>query len=114
MTYYRTQSADRNTADLLDPAKQLSYAWSDETNVRHGISVFDSIEGLATYLAASGIEFRPDWVLITLDGPLADDKDHDAHLGADLIRPEVIIDVEPITARLLPLIDAAWDASQAA
>ncbi|MGC0364828.1 hypothetical protein ABH922_002812 [Rhodococcus sp. 27YEA15] len=112
MSYYRVQAADFDTAALLDPELQVSESYSSD-DVRTGISVCDSLEELATYLAGSGVPFDATSVVVELDGPDSDDEDEDAHLGARLIMPTSIISVTPITDTLLDLIDAAFDAMEA-
>lgn len=105
-TYYRIQDADRDVADLLDPEQQYSISYVDDTE-RHGISVCDSLEDLADYLAHSGVPFDTTSVVVAVSGPLSEDEDEDADQGALLVIPERIVSVEPMTDRLADLIDAA-------
>lgn len=112
-SYYRIQDAGRDVAALLDPAQQTSLSYSTDTE-RHGVSVCDSIEALATYLAQSGVEFTAQSVVVEVTGPLSDDTDEDANLGALLVLPTAILSVEPMTARLADLIDAAYGTLYAA
>lgn len=112
MTYYRIQSADRDPQLLLDPAYQVSEAWNgNETLTRRGVSVCDSLEALAQYLVTDG-EGIPygvgEWVVVELEGTLSEDTPVDD--GEILIHPTRIVSVESIDDRLLPLIDAAYDA----
>lgn len=93
--------------DLLNPEHQVSISYCNAEDVRHGVSVCDSIEELATYLAGSGIEWTFESVVVELDGYDADEDDQDAHLGARLIIPTEIVSVTPITDELLDLILAA-------
>lgn len=96
MTYFRIQPTDR--PNILDPENQISFSWNglgDET-ARHGVSVCDSREELAEYLAQVGIPFEDDWELLEVDGTFSDDEDEDAHLGARLIHPTKIISREVI------------------
>lgn len=39
MSYYRLQDADRDPAELLDPALQWSEPWSGGGDPRRGVSV---------------------------------------------------------------------------
>lgn len=112
MTYYRIQSADRDVELLLDPAAQTSEAWNgDESLIRQGVSVCDSLEDLAQYLVTDGdaIPYGDgEWVVVELEGTLSTDTALDA--GETLIHPTRIVSVEPIEDQLLPLVDAAYDA----
>ncbi len=112
-TSYRIQSADRDVAELLNPQMQYSISYSDDSE-RHGVSVCDSIEDLAGYIAQTGIPFDTDYVVVEVAGESSDEVDEDAHLGARLVLPTEIISVEPITDRLLDMIDAAYDQALAA
>jgi hypothetical protein len=94
---YRIQPADRNVDALLDPEMQWSYSWCDADDVRHGISVCDSVDELAAYIAQTGIEWDPTWVLVEIDGTTSDETDQDAHLGARLVIPDEILSVAPIS-----------------
>lgn len=107
-SYYRIQSADRDVQDLLDPELQISISYVDDTE-RAGVSVCDSLEDLAQYLAASGLPFDTDYVVVEVEGTCSADEDEDAHLGARLVHPTAIVAVEPITARLLDLIDDSYE-----
>jgi hypothetical protein len=110
--YFRIQTADRDVSGLLDPAQQTSEAWNgQESLIRHGVSVCDSLEDLADYLIAdgSGIPYGSgEWVVVELTGTLSTDTALDA--GETLIIPTAIISVEPMAAQLFPMIDAAYDA----
>ena len=107
-SYYRIQSAGRDPQALLDPAQQTSVSYCDDTE-RHGVSVCDSIDELAAYLAQSGLPFDTDYVMVEVEGSWSEDTDEDAHLGARLVIPTAILSVEPITARLVAAIDVAYD-----
>lgn len=78
---------------------------------RHGVSVCDSVEELATYLAQTGIPFEDSWVLVEVAGPMSDEDDEDAHLGCSLILPTEIISVSPLTDDFFEMINAAYDAA---
>lgn len=110
-SYYRIQSADRDATTLLDPEQQWSMSYRPGGDVRHGVSVCESIEDLADYLAHSGVTFEWDWNLVEVTGPLSDERDEDHDLGARLILPDTIVSVEPMTDRLADLIIAAADAA---
>lgn len=112
MTYYRIQSADRDVELLLDPAAQTSEAWNGREDLtRTGVSVCESLEALAQYLVTdgSGIPYGAgEWVVVALEGTLSEDSPIDD--GEILIHPTRIVAVESIDTRLLPLVDAAYDA----
>jgi hypothetical protein len=103
-SYYRIQPAHYDTAALLDPEMQWSYSWCDQDDVRRGISVCDSVEELAAYLAQTGIEWDPTWVLVELAGRWSEDTDQDAHLGARLIIPTEVVSVRPIDDAFLDMV----------
>ena len=107
-TYYRIQPADR--ANILAEENQYSYSWNnqgDDDRARHGISVCDSREELAEYLAQVGIPFEDSWELLEVEGYDSDDDDEDAHLGARLIIPTAIISRETIgDAFIMEIMDA--------
>lgn len=111
MSYYRIQPASYDTTQLLDPELQYSESYCTGT-VRHGVSVCDSPEELATYLAHSGIPFDDTFAVIELEGSDSDEDDEDAHQGARLIIPTSIISATPITDTLLDLINAAYDTTE--
>lgn len=110
MAFYRVQTAERDVADLLTLEGQTSTSYNNDEDVRIGVSVCDSLEDLAAYLAQTGIPFDETWVVVELDGYFADDEDEDAHLGARLVLPHTILSVTPTTEQLLGLIDVACDA----
>lgn len=109
MSYFRVQHPNR--PDILNPENQTSESYNpgSEDDIRTGISVCDSREELAEYLAQSGIPFEDDWELIECDGYHADDQDEDAHLGARLIHPTEIISRETIGDGFIEEIFAAYD-----
>jgi hypothetical protein len=112
-SYYRVQSPDRNAADLLDATFQTSDAWHRDDLTRNGVSVCDSRETLAAYLAfaGSGIPYgSPGWVLVELDGTPSADQPLDAEYGELLVHPTRIISVAPIDDEFFDLIGAAYDA----
>lgn len=114
-TYFRIQSTDR--PDILQPENQTSYSWNDlgdDDRARHGVSVCDSREELAEYLAQVGIPFEPTWELLEVEGHDSDDKDEDAHLGARLIHPTKIISRELVGDGFDLEIFAAYDQLAAA
>lgn len=109
MSWYRVQSADRDTADLLDPEQQWSESYCTD-RVRHGVSVCGDLDTLADYLAETGIPFDETWVLVELDGCLSDEQDEDHHLGCRLVLPDEIIKVSaiaPVLDRIYEILDAA-------
>ena len=96
-TFFRIQPADR--PNILDPENQTSASWNDLGNderVRNGISVCDSREELAEYLAQVGIPFEGDWELLEVTGSYSEDEDEDAQMGCSLIYPEAIISRETL------------------
>lgn len=121
-TYFRVQSGDRDVNELLDPAEQRSRLWTsgarfdDDAYTEHdrvGISVCDSRETLAAYLAdaGAGIPYgAPGWVLVELTGDISDDQPLDAQAGELLIHPTSIINVEVIPADFFDMIGDFYDA----
>lgn len=114
MTYYRIQTADRDVNDLLNPANHVSYHWNNIDNeqyTRRGVSVCESREDLAAYLAGCGIPYGDgDWVIVELDGEISDDTPYDAEFGEVLIHPTEIVSVGPLDDEFFDLIGAAYDA----
>lgn len=102
-SYYRIQPAHYDTAALLDPEMQWSYSYCND-DVRHGVSVCDSIEELAAYLAQTGIEWDPSWVIVEVAGTWSDETDQDAHLGARLVIPTEVLSVRPIDDAFLDMV----------
>jgi hypothetical protein len=101
MSFYRVQPADRDTAELLDPTHQFSHAWSNAPwATREGVSVCDSVEDLAMYLAthlASGIPLSSDgWVIVELDGDVIPGSQPNEPEFESLIRPTAIVSVRPV------------------
>lgn len=104
MSFYRLQDADRDAAELLDPAQQWSSDWSGGGDPRHGVSVCWSEGTLISYFAtraAQGIGYDADFlgtlVVVELDGDASDEEDQDAAEGAELVLPTRIVDVRPLT-----------------
>lgn len=115
-TYYRIQTADRDTAELLHPAGQISRAWQNEDIVQDGVSVCDSLESLAQYLGAGpgqGIPFGSgEWVIVELHGEPMFEQGHDVEFGEILVRPTEITHVAPMDDELFEMIGAAFDEAQ--
>ncbi len=98
--WYRIQPASRDVSELLRD-DNLSYAWDPiydadgNEDVRHGVSVCDSVDSLAEYFHDHDVEhsdkFLDSLVMVTLIGHLSDDDDHDD--DAYLINPDAIVDV---------------------
>lgn len=111
-TYFRIQTADRDVAELLNPELQVSGNWNNlESYTRTGVSVCESREDLATYLAQSGIPFGSgEWVIVEVGGHLSDDDPCDAEYGEILIHPTEIVSVSPMDDEFFELIGAAYDA----
>lgn len=67
-------------------------------DVRRGVSCCASLDDLAWYLAEhhAAIE-EGDW-LLTVEGELSDDDDHDAIDGAVLVLPSRIVHAQPVPA----------------
>lgn len=116
-TYFRVQSGDRDVSDLLDAEQQTSSAWGkwhleDRSTDREGVSVCDSRESLATYLATygAGIPFGlPGWVLVELRGEISDDQPLDAEGGEFLVHPTEIVSCAPIDDDFFAMISNAYD-----
>lgn len=116
-SYFRVQSGDRDVTDLLNPEFQVSSAWHRDDLDRDGVSVCDSRETLAQYLATagSGIPYGgAGWVLVELTGEPTYEQALDAEYGEILIRPTEILSVAPIDDELFDMIGAAFDAAEAA
>lgn len=113
MSFYRLQDADRDAAELLDPAQQWSQNWGGGGDPRRGISVCGTQDALADYFAAhwAGMDIDADFVaslvLVELDGPLSDEDDEDAAEGALLILATRIVRVGPVPAGMAATICAA-------
>lgn len=113
MTFYRIQTNDRDAADLLDPANHISISWfASEDYDREGVSVCESVEALAFYLANSGIPYGiGEWVIVEVDGDvIADGDPMDAKFGELLIRPTRIVSIRPMDDEFFGMIGAAYDA----
>lgn len=114
-TFFRIQPADR--PNILNPENQTSTSWNDcgdDDRVRNGISVCDSREELAEYLAQVGIPFQDSWELLEITGTYSEDEDEDAHMGCSLIYPEEIISRETIGDSFIEEIMDAYEALYAA
>lgn len=119
MSYFRVQTADRDVNDLLDPEFQHSHHWNNiesERYVQTGISVCETIEDLAAYLAVSGIPIGngDEWVLVEIDGYESDDQPYDADSGELLVHPTEIIGVYEMTDEFYEMISDAYDSLTAA
>lgn len=117
-TYFRVQDGDRNLSQLLDPEGQISSAWHRDDLDRDGISVCESREILAHYLATigQGIPYGSGgWVLVELEGDELDGA-LDAEYGEILIRPTRIVAVASLDddTEMWDLIGAAYDAAEVA
>lgn len=111
--YYRIQSQDR--PNILDPQNQISYSWNDQGDderARIGVSVCDSREELAEYIAQSGIPFEDSWEILEVEGQPSEDEDEDAHLGARLIIPERIVSRESLADGFAEEILDAYESAQ--
>lgn len=114
-TYYRIQTADRDVAQLL-ATDNISRQWNgdEDTNAQAGVSVCESIEALATYLATDG-EAIPygvgEWVVVELEG---DFLGYGQDAGELLVQPTAIVSVAPMGDDLFDLIGSAYDAANAA
>lgn len=112
-SYFRTQTADRDPADLIDPMRQqMSYAWFAPASLdQPGVSVCASIEDLATYLAQSGVPYGSgEWVIVELLGDrIADANPNDAEYGELLVYPTEIVSTRPMDADFFDMIGAACE-----
>lgn len=111
-TYFRVQDGAFNPAVLLDPERQTSQAWGRTDLDRKGVSVCESREELATYLAGagSGIPYGSGgWVIVELEGEISDDEPVDAAYGEVLIYPTKVASVTPLDEEFFELIGAAYD-----
>jgi hypothetical protein len=113
-TYFRIQTADRDVTNLLDPEFQVSCHWNNiESYDRVGVSVCESREALAAYLADCGIPYGDgEWVIVELRGDISDDP-YDAQCGETLIHPTEIVSVTEMDDAFFDLIGAAYDADEA-
>lgn len=111
-SYYRIQTADRDANLLLDAEAQTSQAWNGNDDLtRDGVSVCDSLEELAEYLATDGqgIPYGAgEWVIVEIEGE---------YLGAgidrleSLVRPTRIVAVTAMDDEMFDMIGAAFDAA---
>lgn len=115
-TYYRVQAGDRDPAQLLD-AEQVSSYWGRSDLDREGVSVCESVEDLAAYLAGpgQGIPFGlPGWVLVELEGEEIDGADAvDADGGEVLIRPTRVVSCQLIPDELFEEIGRIFEENEA-
>ena len=108
-TYFRTQTADRDATDLLVTENQTSTAWSNDELTTEGVSVCDSLDALAYYLATDGQGIpigSGDWVIVELEGETAD---HTGHDGERLVHPTRIVTISPMDDDFYALIGAHYD-----
>jgi hypothetical protein len=115
-SFYRIQTADRDVADLLTTEGQVSHYWGQFDEVVEGVSVCESLEDLAQYLAGagSGIPFGDgEWVIVELEGDRLATVATDAAYGEALIRPTAIVSVAPMGDEFFDMIGAAIDAANA-
>lgn len=114
MTYFRAQTANRDPQDLIDADRnQISYSWyGHEGNDRPGVSVCESRDALAYYLANSGLPIGDgEWVVVELEGDVVDGaKPMDAEFGEILVWPTEIVAVTPLDDEMFDMIGAAYDA----
>lgn len=108
-SYYRIQDADRDPAELLDPAHQWSENWGGGSDPKQGISVCANEDVLAEYFAARrdcgyDADFLSTLVLVELDGDETGEDDEDASEGALLVFPTRIISVRPLPADMVETI----------
>lgn len=93
-THYRVQPGDRPVETLLATEAQISSAWHRDDLDRSGISVCESRQELAGYLATvgEGIPYgQGGWVLVELEGAESGDTPLDAEHGEILIHPTRIV-----------------------
>ncbi|UWZ37469.1 hypothetical protein Drose_04090 [Dactylosporangium roseum] len=106
-TYFRVQSGDRDVNDLLDPGCQFSHPWSGGGRSQVGVSVCDSIDDLALYLASHlgcGIPVREGWVIVEVEADLIPGARPVDPEFETLVRPTAIVSVRPVDAEFLALI----------
>jgi len=116
MSFYRIQTADRDVTALLETDQQFSTKWGNMHESLPGVSVCESLEELAGYLAGagSGIPFGTgDWVIVELEGTRTRIQAHDAEAGEVLIVPTRIVSVAPMGEEFFDMIGAAYDAANA-
>lgn len=108
--YYRIQTIDRDAADLLIASEQVSRDWADEESTQDGVSVCESLEDLAIYLAGpgAGIPYGGgDWAIVEIEGAyLGRGQDNGEHL----VRPTAIVSIREMDDALYDMIGAAYDA----
>lgn len=112
-TYFRVQDGNRSLDQLLDP-DQVSGYWGRSDLDRPGVSVCESIEALARYLAGTGIPYGlPGWVLVELEGEEIDGADAvDAADGEVLIRPTRVVSSQLIPDELFEEIGRIYEESE--
>lgn len=109
-TFWRIQSANREVADLLH-TEQTSHYWGRADLDQTGVSVCETRDDLARYLATAGQGIpigAGDWVLVELTGDLLDTA-IDADAGELLIQPTAIISVTPADDDFYELIGAYYE-----
>lgn len=106
-TYYRLQDADRDPAELLDPAHQWSCSWSGVEDPRQGVSVCATTYSLTSYFATRALDcgydvgFLSTLVMVEVEGELAEEEDLDAAEGALLVLPTRVVSAEPLTGDMI-------------
>jgi hypothetical protein len=113
-TGYRVQPGNRPTDTLLHAEAQISSAWHRDDLDRSGISVCESRQALAGYLATvgEGIPYGSGgWVLVELEGTESDDTPLDAEHGEILLHPTRIVSVTSLDddTEMWDMIGAAYD-----
>jgi hypothetical protein len=112
MTFFRIQAATRNADNLLDPGHQFSRPWNGDTaRTRVGVSVCDSIDDLALYLAShlgNGIPVRDgNWVIVELEADLIPGARPLDPEFETLVRPTRIVAVSPVGTDFIAKIEEA-------
>ena len=113
-TYFRVQPGN-DPSYLLDPEAQVSEQWGG-TDTREGVSVCESREDLAIYLATAGqgIPYGSGgWVLVELEGDELAQRGLDWEHGEILVRPTRIVAVTSLDddEEMWDMISAAYDAA---
>lgn len=140
MTYFRVQATDRDASELLDETTWLSLNWGASTRecrgctdctentldhneigqtcdgtgevdqARYGISVCDSLDGLATYAATAGMDlWSVPMSIVELDGYPSGDDAEDADHGESLICPTRVVSVTDVDDEFLSTVFSCLD-----
>lgn len=107
-SWYRIQRAGRDPRDLLT-AGQTSHYWGRDDLEQSGVSVCETLDDLALYLATAGQGIPigdGDWVIVELAGELLGSGHDD---GEFLIQPTALLSVTSAADDFFDLVGHHYD-----